>query len=98
MLAGQVVVFQQDPVLQCLMPALDLALGPGVIRRFPDILPRPFQRQLSVSGVSGSSPLHEVYDEPKTSTAQSSKTVPQRLERSWGRELMIAPPDGMVGD
>ena len=28
---GQVIVFQQDPVLQGLMPALDLALGLGMV-------------------------------------------------------------------
>ena len=31
--AGQEVVFQQDAVLQGLVPALDLALGLGMIRR-----------------------------------------------------------------
>src|SRR6266481_6107829 len=29
-IAGQIVVLQQDPVLECLMPALDLALGLGM--------------------------------------------------------------------
>ena len=32
-IAGQEVVFQQDAVLQSLMPPLDLALSLGVIRR-----------------------------------------------------------------
>ena len=36
-IAGQVVVFQQDPVLQGLMPALDLALGLGMIWRATDV-------------------------------------------------------------
>jgi hypothetical protein len=31
-ITGQEVVFQQDAVLQCLMPAFDLALGLGSIR------------------------------------------------------------------
>ena len=31
--SGQEVVFQQDAVLECLMPALDLALGLRMIRR-----------------------------------------------------------------
>ncbi len=32
-IAGQVVVFQQDAVLERLVPALDLALGHGMLRR-----------------------------------------------------------------
>ena len=36
--AGQIVVFQQDAVLQGLMPTLDLALGLWVIRRTTDML------------------------------------------------------------
>ena len=35
--AGQEVVFQQDPVLQGLMPALDLALGLGMLGRAADV-------------------------------------------------------------
>ena len=31
-IAGQIIIFKQDPVLQRLMPALDLALGLRVIR------------------------------------------------------------------
>ncbi len=37
-IAGQEVVFQQDAVLQSLMPPLDLALGLGVIRRTAGVL------------------------------------------------------------
>jgi hypothetical protein len=37
-LAGQVVVLEQDPVLQGLMPAFDLALGLRVARRAADML------------------------------------------------------------
>ena len=37
-IAGQVVIFQQDPVLQRLMPALDLALGLRVIRCTADVI------------------------------------------------------------
>ena len=36
-LAGQEVVFQQDAVLQGLVPALDLALGLRVVRRAADV-------------------------------------------------------------
>ena len=36
-LAGKEVVFQQDPVLQGLVPALDLALGLGVVRCAADV-------------------------------------------------------------
>ena len=36
--AGQVVVFEQDAVLQRLVPALDLALGHGVIGRAADVI------------------------------------------------------------
>jgi hypothetical protein len=36
-LAGEEVVFQQDAVLQGLVPALDLALGLGVVRRSADV-------------------------------------------------------------
>ena len=31
--AGQIVVFQQDPVLEGLVPTLDLALGLGMVRQ-----------------------------------------------------------------
>jgi hypothetical protein len=34
---GQIIVLQQDPILQGLMPALDLALGLGVIGRTTDM-------------------------------------------------------------
>ena len=37
-IAGQEVVFQQDAVLQSLMPPLDLALSLGVIRRTAGVL------------------------------------------------------------
>src|SRR3954454_4234305 len=37
-IAGQVVVFQQDAVLQRLMPAFDLALGLGMVGRTADVL------------------------------------------------------------
>lgn len=37
-LAEQIVVLEQDPVLQCLMPALDLALGLWVARRAANVL------------------------------------------------------------
>ena len=37
-IAGQEVVFQQDAVLQRLMPAFDLALGLGVMRRATDVV------------------------------------------------------------
>jgi len=36
--AGQVIIFQQDPVLQGLAPALDLALGLGMTGRAADVL------------------------------------------------------------
>ena len=36
--AGQVIIFQQDPVFQRLMPALDLALCLRVIRRATDMV------------------------------------------------------------
>ncbi len=36
--ARQVVVFQQDPVLQGLMPTFDLTLGLGMIGRTTDVL------------------------------------------------------------
>ena len=36
--AGQIVLFQQDAVLERLMPALDLPLGPRVIRCAPNML------------------------------------------------------------
>ena len=36
--ARQIVVLQQDPVLQGLMPSLDLALGLGMVRRTTDML------------------------------------------------------------
>ena len=36
--ARQVVILEQDSVLERLMPALDLALGLGVVRRAPDVL------------------------------------------------------------
>src|ERR1700731_1734200 len=36
-IARQVVVFQQDAVLEGLVPALDLALGHGMIRRSADM-------------------------------------------------------------
>ena len=35
--AGQIIIFKQDPVLQRLMPALDLALGLRVIRCAPNV-------------------------------------------------------------
>jgi len=35
---GQEIVFEQDPVLQGLMPALDFSLGHGVIGRAPNVL------------------------------------------------------------
>ena len=37
-IAGQEVVFQQETVLQSLMPTLDLALSLGVIRRTAGVL------------------------------------------------------------
>jgi hypothetical protein len=37
-IAGQVVVFEQDAVLQGLMPALDLALSLRMVRRTTDVL------------------------------------------------------------
>ncbi len=37
-IAGQVIVFQQNAVLQRLMPALDLALGHRVVRRASGVL------------------------------------------------------------
>src|SRR5215213_6808411 len=37
-IAGQVVVFQQDAVLQRLMPAFDLALCPRMVGRTADVL------------------------------------------------------------
>ena len=36
--AGQVVVLEQDAVLQGLVPALDLALGLGMVRRTTDMI------------------------------------------------------------
>src|SRR6476469_3230330 len=36
--AGQIVVFEQDAVLESLMPALDLALGLGMIGRAANVL------------------------------------------------------------
>ncbi len=40
-IAGQIVVFQQDAVLQGLMPALDLALGLRVVRGAADVIHLP---------------------------------------------------------
>ena len=37
-IAGQIIIFKQDPVLQRLMPALDLALGLRVIRCAPKVI------------------------------------------------------------
>ena len=37
-IAGQVIILQQDPVLQRLMPALDLALALRVIRCASDVV------------------------------------------------------------
>ena len=37
-IARQVVVLQQDPVLECLMPALDLALRLRMVWRTPDVV------------------------------------------------------------
>ena len=37
-IAGQIIIFKQDPVLQRLMPALDLALGLRVIRCAPNVI------------------------------------------------------------
>ena len=37
-IAGQVVVLEQDAVLERLMPALDLALGLGMVGRAADML------------------------------------------------------------
>ena len=37
-IAGQVVVFQQDAVLQGLVPALDLALGLGMVGRTAHVI------------------------------------------------------------
>ena len=37
-IAGWVVMLKQDSVLECLMPALDLALGLRMIRRAADVL------------------------------------------------------------
>ena len=37
-IARQIVIFQQDAVLEGLMPALKLALGLGVIRRASDMV------------------------------------------------------------
>ena len=37
-ITGQIVVFKQDAVLQRLVPALDLALGHGVIGRAADVI------------------------------------------------------------
>ena len=35
---GQVVVFEQNPVLHGLVPALDLALGLGMVRRTANVI------------------------------------------------------------
>jgi len=37
-IARQIIVFEQDPVLECLMPALDLALGHRMVRCATDML------------------------------------------------------------
>ena len=37
-IAGQIIIFKQDPVLQRLMPALDLALDLRVIRCAPKVI------------------------------------------------------------
>ena len=46
----QVVVFQEDAVLERLMPALDLALGLGMTRRSPEVLDVLFVEPLSQTG------------------------------------------------
>jgi len=54
---GQIVVLQQDPVLQGLVPSLDLALGLGMIRRTADLLHAPiielFCRAGKVASIGG---------------------------------------------
>jgi hypothetical protein len=50
----QIIIFKQDTVLERLMPALDLALGHGVISRATDMLPvlavKPFRQVLRDAG------------------------------------------------
>jgi hypothetical protein len=36
-ITGKEVVLQKDAILECLVPALDLALGHGVVRRSPHV-------------------------------------------------------------
>ena len=43
--AGQVVVLQQDPVLQRLMPAFDLALRLRVVRRPSNVISKLVMRE-----------------------------------------------------
>ena len=47
-IAWQVIVLEQDAVLQCLMPTLDLALGLGMEGSAPDVadaaVPEPFRQ------------------------------------------------------
>jgi hypothetical protein len=45
-LAGKVVVLEQDAVLECLMPALDLALGLGMTWRTAEMLDLPLVEPL----------------------------------------------------
>ncbi len=44
--SGQVVVFEQDPVLEGLVPTLDLALRLRVVGRTPDMLDLPLPQPL----------------------------------------------------
>ncbi len=45
--AGQVIMFEQDAVLERLVPALDLALGLGMAWSAPDVLHAPILKPLS---------------------------------------------------
>ena len=66
--AGQVVVFQQDAVLHCLMPALDLALRPGMGGRAADMLDAMLRQPLGEG----------VRDEPRPVIREQSQALAQR--------------------